>query len=605
MSESTSPKVGARTVILLLAVVALAAVGVILVRSNSTDSGRDRNIAGGAGVSLSTAPYQVALFSGTVDSFGRATGGGLACGGTIIASKWVLTADHCIWRDSSRRTYPDLMLIGSGESQYWSAINSFDLRTAVRLIPGRGVPEAWPNSDLMLIEVDRPFKFSTNVRAASLPIGLDNTTWPAESSTGLITGWGATLDNAARTELRGVNMKVNASVYSQYCTDDATPMRGYYWPSTFEPFKHLCLLRPNPATTASACSGDSGGPFVMTVGDKQILAGVASKAARDPNDLFSTSPIVCTGFTPNLYVRVASALDWIVPGQVTSLSSSNADGTVSLTWAQPTNPPAVPITDWVIEYRVSGATEWSVLNDGVSDQTGASITGLSNGQAVDVRVAGINAVNELDATMRTYATLSLTVGVESTTTTTSTTVVTTTTLPVLTTTIAPSTTARQVQIGARTTTTSAAAPATTTATPATTTGAAPVTTRPTSASTPQAAPPVTIAGEDPGFSQPKVTPPPGVTVPVGDLPAPAKPTTDRPAAVVGASLGALQVAALAKVSVPDGASVAVTVAKASSKVCQGLGGTVTFLAKGTCRATLSISTKPGSAKKKAIKLKVS
>lgn len=586
-------------------VVALATVGVVLVRNNASDDGRDRNIAGGSDVAITGAPYQVALLSYSLKSDGTRDGGALACGGTIIADAWVLTADHCIWRDDAKATYPQHVVIGAGDSQFWSPRQR---RTAKRILPARGVSGAWPNADLLLIEVDRPFLYNQDsVQPAALPIGLDNSTWPAIGATGLITGWGYTLNDVVRTALRGVTMKVNADVDSVYCIDDAVPPYAYYG-DIFVPPRHLCLQRPTTDVDASACSGDSGGPFVMTVGSRPVLVGVASKAARDPRK--SPPPPgtpVCTGFTPNLYERVAASLDWIVPGPVVGLSAETIRGVVTLRWEAPAKAPAVAISDYAIEIRPAGAGEWSFLNDGKSTTPSAAITDLVDGASLEVRVAAVNEVNEFDATARQFASTTFVVGAPATTTTsTTTTVVTTTTLAPYTTTIAPSTTARQLQVGPRPTTTTSPATATS-AGPATTVAVAtvapttPKTTLP--APKPNAVQVVQVDVEDPGFSQPKVTVPAdsGLSSPA-PVASPAVATRAVPA--VGVSLTALQIAEITGNRVPPGASASITVAKGSAKVCRVAGSGLTFLAKGTCRATLRVGTRPSTAKKKAIKLLV-
>lgn len=606
MSEPRPSSGVLRSALTLGVVVALAVVGVVLVRSNSSESDRDRNVAGGSDVAISGAPYQVALLSYKVGPDGTTDGSGLACGGAIIAAKWVLTADHCIWRDSAGRVYPNFVVVGTGDSRYWTTINSSTARTATRILPARGVAGAWPNADLLLIEVNRPFEFSAAVRPAALPIGLDNATWPAEGSTGLITGWGATLDNAARTTLRGVTMKVNAGIRSEYCIDDSSPPRGFYWPSTFISAQHLCLLRPTRDVMASACSGDSGGPFAMTVGDRTVLAGIASKAVRDPNQPVVLNSPVCTGSTPNLYERVASALDWIIPGPVVGLSAETSGGVATISWEPSAKAPAAATDDYVIEYRTTGVGEWSILNDGTSTATTATIENLANGTNLEVRVAGVNAVNALDPTMRQFSTVSFVVGAAATTTTTSTTTsTTTTTLAPYTTTIAPSTTARQMQIGPRptttTTTTAVAPPAPPTAAPATTVALAPQTTQP--ATKPAAVEVVKVNVEDPGFSQPKVTVPAGTPLPSATQ-ATTPPVAAKPSPAVGVSLTALQIAEITGNTVPKGSSATVSVAKGSAKVCRTSGAGISFLAKGKCRATLRVGAKPGSLKKKNVTLNV-
>jgi hypothetical protein len=582
-----------------VALVAAAACG----GGESSSDGRDRNIAGGADVAITGAPYQVGLVSYSLNGDGTLDGNGLACGGTIIADAWVLTADHCIWRDAAKATYPQHVQILVGGSQFWSPTQT---RVAKRILPARGVAGAWPNADLLLIEVDRPFLFGNNVRAAALPIGLDNATWPAFGATGLITGWGYTLNDTVRAALRGVTMKVNAGVDSAYCIDDGVPTYAYFGDNFVAP-RTLCLQRPATDIKASACSGDSGGPFTVTVGDRAVLAGVASQAARDPRKPNPTDPStpVCTGNTPNLYERVAASLDWIVPGVVVGLSAETVRGVVTLRWQAPDKAPAVAINDYAIEYRPAGAGEWSMLNDGKSTGTSATIADLVDGASLEVRVAGVNAINEFDATRRQFVSTTFVVGAPVTTTTSTTT------------TIAPSTTARQLAIGPRPTTTTrppetTAPPTNVTTTNVTTTNVtttavvpkvAPTTpTAPAPATTQPTARPVMVDVEDPNFSRPQVTIPAGAAV--NTIPVDTAPVVVRSRPAVGVSLTALQIAEISGVSVPAEASAGVTVAKGSAKVCRAAGAGVTFLAKGTCRATLRVGKKVASAKQKTVKLTV-
>jgi hypothetical protein len=114
---------------------------------------------------------------------------------------------------------------------------------------------------------------------------------------------------------------------------------------------------------------------------------------------------------------------------------------------------------------------------------------------------------------------------------------------------------------------------------------------------------VKVNVEDPGFSQPKVTVPAGTPLPSATQ-ATTPPVAAKPSPAVGVSLTALQIAEITGNTVPKGSSATVSVAKGSAKVCRASGAGVAFLAKGTCKVTLRVGAKPGSAKKKNVTLTV-
>lgn len=64
---------------------------------------------------------------------------------------------------------------------------------------------------------------------------------------------------------------------------------------------------------------------------------------------------------------------------------------VSLTWAPPAFTGGSPVTDYVIQYRVSSGSTWTTFNDGVSPSLAATVTGLTNGTGYVFRVAAKNA----------------------------------------------------------------------------------------------------------------------------------------------------------------------------------------------------------------------
>lgn len=562
---------------------------------SSSSSERDRNIAGGGSISTTTAPYQVSLISWNVSNGQQTTGGGV-CGGTIISPEWILTADHCIKLDAVTGVpVPGQIYIGSGNANFTGSFRSPETyRTATAVYRARDVSGDVPGLDLALLKVSRPFTFSASVQPAMLPVGLDASQWPAFSQKGFITGWGRTLQDTGQTSLNGVEVKVNNAFDSPYCQDDSNPYVAYF--KSYGPTTHLCLIRPSTDVLAAACSGDSGGPFVVKMGDKNYVAGVASQATSPSNDPFN----FCSGVTPSLYTRVTAGLDWIVPGNVNDLTARTTDGRVDLAWTQPTHAPASPIVDYRVDMRTAGSTDWATINDGKSDSTAASITDLTTGNTLEFRVAALNDINSADAGLLNFTNFTVTVGVPpttSTTTSTTTTVVTTTTLPQVTTTIAPSTTARQISVGPKPTTTTAAPVIATTLAPTKTT----VVTTTTSSS--GGAGLQVVTAKDPKFENPTLPPD------LGTLPKPeavsSKSAAVTPQPVIGATWSATDVASTGKVSLPAGGLVSISVPAKSSKVCKSNGSGLTMVGKGTCKATVSVTVGSGKPKKKTVSIKVS
>jgi len=82
-----------------------------------------------------------------------------------------------------------------------------------------------------------------------------------------------------------------------------------------------------------------------------------------------------------------------VPSVPLSLSALNTtDNRVDLSWNTPSSSGASAITDYLIEYKLaSEPTNWTTFDDGISTNTTANVTGLTNGLSYNFRVYAINA----------------------------------------------------------------------------------------------------------------------------------------------------------------------------------------------------------------------
>jgi titin len=82
-----------------------------------------------------------------------------------------------------------------------------------------------------------------------------------------------------------------------------------------------------------------------------------------------------------------------VPPAPTSLTAVAGNASATLSWTAPTGVIAqAPITDYREQYSTDGGTTWTTFSAAASTATTATVTGLTNGQAVRFRVAAVNAV---------------------------------------------------------------------------------------------------------------------------------------------------------------------------------------------------------------------
>ncbi|MEZ5238503.1 MAG: fibronectin type III domain-containing protein [Microthrixaceae bacterium] len=80
-----------------------------------------------------------------------------------------------------------------------------------------------------------------------------------------------------------------------------------------------------------------------------------------------------------------------LPGAPSSLVAESADGSVVLTWNAPASNGGAAITDYVVRYATSAAGPFTTADDGISEATTATVTGLTNGTGYVFRVAAVNA----------------------------------------------------------------------------------------------------------------------------------------------------------------------------------------------------------------------
>ena len=111
---------------------------------------------------------------------------------------------------------------------------------------------------------------------------------------------------------------------------------------------------------------------------------------RTSVDATVLDPNATTTTTTTTSTTTTTLAPQVPPSAPLSLSSTKGTNAVSLTWNVPTTPGSAAISDYVVSYSQSAAGSYTVFNDGVSTDTAATVTGLTNGSSYYFKVAAVS-----------------------------------------------------------------------------------------------------------------------------------------------------------------------------------------------------------------------
>ncbi|SDP02173.1 Trypsin [Actinopolyspora xinjiangensis] len=214
-----------------------------------------------AAVSAPAAPEPMIIDGGYADDAPWAArmfaDGRQACSASVIAPKWVLTAQHCV----------------EGANQVSFRVGSLDQTQGREVFAVPGGVHVHPSADLALVNV------GSTVNVEYAPIGAPGAAEVGE--TVQTYGWGATCTDRPEIECQSRLLKVaDVSVTSTWCSD----YRGG---------AAICAYRGD----GIPAGGDSGGPMFATASDGDyVQVGVASTSDRS---------------TRTAYTNVTRYSDWI------------------------------------------------------------------------------------------------------------------------------------------------------------------------------------------------------------------------------------------------------------------------------------------------------
>ena len=244
---------------------------------------RGTRIVGGAETEANEYPWQVGLV---------VTGGDFIwCGGTIINSRYVLTAAHCMihkvngievpYQEHQIQVLLQEHLMGTDDNQIRADVEEIKNHPAYR---GR-INDYAHDFSLLKLASEITFPSDNKMAPACLP-SAGNTFVGADA---VVTGWGATSFGGDSPDAL---LEVTVPIISN---DDCQAV------FRSETIVDAMLCAGFVGTGGkSSCNGDSGGPLVSLEGGKYSLAGVVSWGYRCGEKGY-----------PAVYARVTSVLSWI------------------------------------------------------------------------------------------------------------------------------------------------------------------------------------------------------------------------------------------------------------------------------------------------------
>uniref|UniRef100_A0AAY5E8T5 Zmp:0000001329 n=1 Tax=Electrophorus electricus TaxID=8005 RepID=A0AAY5E8T5_ELEEL len=210
----------------------------------------DTRIVGGQLQRQGGSPWQVLLYRKDDYSF---------CGGTLIAKHWVVTAAHCLQEKPDYVTIGDYDKLRPDEGEKMIRVEKVVIHPYYH--------EYTFDSDIALLYLSEPVEFSAVASPACLPNAHLAPQLLRYGERGLVTGWGAThyLGSSSRF-LRKVMLPV---VRQEDCIQ-----------STEQVITDNMFCAGYLQAEMDACTGDSGGPFVVNYRGTWFLTGVVSWGER-------------------------------------------------------------------------------------------------------------------------------------------------------------------------------------------------------------------------------------------------------------------------------------------------------------------------------------
>merc|ERR1719209_292851 len=244
-------------------------------------------------------PYQVSFEYNDPDLSGYKRH---VCGATIVSSKWVTIAAHCIFAGLNGNTYH--VVVGHQNLLKFGSKTKRHEVEKVIIHPkwtGPTYDNQWSN-DIALVEVKDPIEFNEFVQPACLPDDVAQNpasllSLYAPGTPALISGWGKIDAKSPHDQRPGKGSPIlraaSVPLIDWKECKNASPLHRNYVTETM-----VCAGYKEGGV--DSCQGDSGGPLV------EIVNGIAT-----PIGIVSWGPGCAWPNMPGMYTNVSYELEWI------------------------------------------------------------------------------------------------------------------------------------------------------------------------------------------------------------------------------------------------------------------------------------------------------